>query len=113
MNALTGQKVERHAALHRVSDIDIARILVENGADVNIKDGNGDTPLHRISSLELATFFLENGADIDAKGSGGLTVLEKARKNGNEKLASLLEAEKLRRRAGIGGQSKKTDREAM
>lgn len=47
-----------------------AKILIENGASVDIKDREGKTPLH-VSAIhdngEIARFLIEHGADVDAK----------------------------------------------
>jgi ankyrin repeat protein len=46
---------------------EIVRLLIENGADVNTKDGFGDTVLMfacEQGHLDLANFLLESGADI-------------------------------------------------
>ncbi len=63
--------------------IDIAQLLLENGADVNAKNDTGWTPLlllcrnNEINNLEdIVKFFVENGADvINAKNKNGKTPL--------------------------------------
>ena len=64
-----------HKAARR-GKTEAVRCMIENGADVNEKDGGGWTPLHyaaRWSSnidetikLEIASFLLENGANVNA-----------------------------------------------
>ena len=51
--------------------------MLDQGADVNARDQNGDTPLHGANSPDIAELFLDRGADIDAQGYLGLTQLHK------------------------------------
>ena len=58
-----------------------AKALIESGADIDRKNGIGDTPLHpavRNERAELITLLLQRGADADAKGGGGDTPLHLA-----------------------------------
>jgi ankyrin repeat protein len=50
--------------------MDLARFLIEYGADVSAKDENGSTPLHRASchnNIDLARFLVEHGANASAE----------------------------------------------
>ena len=52
------------------------RLLIENGADVNIKDDNGSTPLHSAAVFgrtDVAKLLVENGADLQARNDDGGT----------------------------------------
>jgi len=90
--------------LHRASEgvhVDLARFLVEHGADVAAQDKQGFTPLHSLSStavpadivsfhygeravhVELAKFLVEHGADVAAQDEHGSTSLHLASKNGH------------------------------
>jgi ankyrin repeat protein len=74
---------------------DIARILVEHGADVNAKAANDFSPLHEAAAtgnLELATLLLENGADINAKTTEGKTPLDYAKEHNRAELVEWLQA---------------------
>lgn len=62
----------------RIGRWDIAKYLVENGADVNAKSGNGITPLMIASAwgnLELVELLLEKVADVNDIDNNGLSVL--------------------------------------
>ena len=53
---------------------DLARTLIEHGADVNAKAANDLTPLHTAAArgnLESAKLLLEHGADINAMSTDG------------------------------------------
>jgi uncharacterized protein len=74
---------------------DVARVLVERGADPNaVADGfDRVTPLHSACAAgdrEIAAVLLEHGADPNARESGGFTPLHAAAQNGDEELAKLL-----------------------
>jgi len=54
------------AALH--DHVDLARILLEHGAAVNISfETFGSTPLHRVYSSQMAELLIAFGADVTAK----------------------------------------------
>lgn len=70
---------------------DAARIrqLLDQGADVNSKDGTGATPLHYAASgghLEAVDLLLERGANVHAQGHLGYTPLHLAYFNGHSQL---------------------------
>ncbi len=52
---------------------DMAKLLISKGADVNIKNGKGETPLMAAcySSEEVARLLVAKGADINAKSNAG------------------------------------------
>lgn len=59
----------------------IIKLLLEKGADSNIRDNFVDTPLHLVSQkgyTNIAKILLENGALINIQGFGGFTPLEAA-----------------------------------
>jgi ankyrin repeat protein len=71
----------------------IARMLVENGAQVNIRQQAGVTPLHSAAqngNLELLILLLENGADVNVRMEGGRLPSDVAREKGFEEIADIL-----------------------
>lgn len=72
---------------------DIARMLVENGAQVNVRQQAGATPLHSAAqngNLELLILFLENGAQTDVRMEGGKLAADLAKDKGFEEIAAIL-----------------------
>jgi ankyrin repeat protein len=72
----------------------MARLLVENGAQVNAVQQGGWTPLHEAADknqLETADLLLSNGADPDAANDDGLTPLALARRKSFDQMAALLQ----------------------
>ena len=72
---------------------DIARMLIENGAQVNVKQQAGVTPLHSAAlngNLELLILFLENGAETNIRMEGGKLSADLAREKGFSEIAEIL-----------------------
>ena len=71
---------------------DVAGAL-ERGADVNVRDANGETPLHWAAEegkKETVALLLEHGADVNARGEDGATPLHWAAAWGRKEIAALL-----------------------
>src|SRR5262249_5988153 len=65
----------------RDGDATAVRRLIEDGADVNARDAEGNTPLILASfyaSPECVAFLLEKGADANAANKAGVTALIRA-----------------------------------
>lgn len=76
-------------------NIEIVKILIENGANPNIASNNQFkvTPLHSacaISNYDIAEILIKNGADVNAKQMQSVTPLHSAAHNGQTKLVKLL-----------------------
>ncbi len=75
-----GMRLLYVAAQHNY--LDIARLLIEQGADVEAKDNTGTTALHNAAeygSIDVARLLVENGADTQAKDESGRTPLKIAK----------------------------------
>lgn len=68
-----------HYASHSYANI--VELLIENGADVNVKSDEGKTPLHGAAFVgyeEGVRILLKYGADVNARDENGLTPLGEA-----------------------------------
>ena len=81
-----------HSAV-AANEIEIVKLLLKNGANVNAQQMNGVTALHsaaHIGSLEIVKLLLKNGAEKNAKTSEGKTPLAFAEENGFLKIVKIL-----------------------
>jgi len=72
---------------------DLARLLIERGADAAAQDKHGWTRLHRASSagnLDLSQLLIEHGADAAAQDEHGWTPLHQVSERSDVDLARLL-----------------------
>lgn len=72
---------------------DMARVLINNGSDVNIPDNEGLTPLHiacQEGDIELVSLLIEKGADIRSKTAKGNYPIMLAIANDYKELSRIL-----------------------
>ena len=73
--------------------LSIVKSLVEQGADVNVKDYRNKTALHyavEAKSLEIIKYLVEHGADVNCKTKRGATALHFAVGTGSLKMVKYL-----------------------
>ena len=91
---LTGDTL-LHAAVVRGAPDDVD-VLIQAGAQVNVKGDLGNTPLHHAASrgmVELARKLLHYGADLHIKNEFGQTPLDLASLMKRDELVALLKAQ--------------------
>ena len=72
---------------------DIAQILIEWGAEINMSRNGVKTPLHLAAKWGqpcVVQFLIQNGADVNSTQGGGCTPLHTAAINGHREIAELL-----------------------
>ena len=83
------------AALHYAAERDVfcVELLLENGADINIGDGNNDTPLHWATfknNIDCVKFLLQSGAKVDPVDYRNDTPLAWAARKGHIEIITIL-----------------------
>jgi hypothetical protein len=66
--------------------IEIARLLLQNGAEVNVRNNYGNTPLHYAAEnghVDILHLLVENGANLEAQSNYGERALHYAARYGN------------------------------
>ena len=101
--------------LHYATTLEITKLLIENGAEVHLKNDDNWTSLHSSTSLEIITkllvekgaeniwtplpyatileisyFLLESGTEIDANNKNGHALFELAVRKGHHDIATFL-----------------------
>ena len=75
------EKSHNTTALAEVKNLDVARLFIEKGADVNIKNFWKKTPLYRAveeGNVNKANLLLDNGGDVDDVDGALVSLLMKA-----------------------------------
>ena len=76
------------------ADINVVTFLIENGADVNVTDANGNTPLifiiNKTGNQEITERLLEKGAAVNIQNRSGETALMYAAWRGHANIVRLL-----------------------
>ena len=86
-------KVSPLASASAAGQLEIARVLIARGANVNARAASDFTPLHESAAsgrMEFAKLLLENGADVNARTSDGKTPLDYAREHNRAEMVQLL-----------------------
>jgi uncharacterized protein len=82
-----------HACIALSEDVETARILIDQGADLNAVQAGGYTPLHQAAAAgrrEFVLLLLEAGADPDKLCDQGKTPADYARERGHTEITALL-----------------------
>src|SRR5262249_33553096 len=89
----------------RNADAQVARKLLDNGADVNARDAEGNTPLILASfyaSPECVELLIEKGADVNAANKAGATALIRAATSYEKTRLLVAAGAKVRVRTALG-----------
>ncbi len=89
-NKLSATPLQGAAAMQ---NLELGRLLVQRGANVNCRGEEGGTPLHEVAGngqIEFAKLLLDRGANVNAKDDGGKTPLTIALEYKQTEMAKLL-----------------------
>jgi ankyrin repeat protein len=78
-----------------ISNYEIAKLLIKNGANINSRQQQGYSPLHSTAhngNVELSKLLIESGADVNAKADDGKTPLAMALEKGFKETSDLLQS---------------------
>jgi len=70
---LIDKKVSLDGILFKIKDISIAKIFVENRADVNMVDASGNNPIDYHISFDMINLFIKHGAHLNTAFDKSLT----------------------------------------
>jgi ankyrin repeat protein len=88
----TIDSIPTHRSPKDVDRLKIIKLLIDNGADVNIKDDNGNTSLidacqHIYNqNPELIKLLIKNGADVNNRNKHGVTAIQSVAKSSGDDL---------------------------
>lgn len=89
----TRETLLHHLARKGDAGLDIARLLIGCGADINARDRLGYTPLHTAGTFDrisMAELLIDSGADVNAEDNQGDTPIHNALMRGRYEIALLL-----------------------
>ena len=72
----------------RAGKVEVAKRLLAQGTDVNVRNEKGGAPLHAAAckgQAEMIEFLIANGAKVNARANNGQTPLHKAANGGDRK----------------------------
>ena len=70
----------------RNGNVEIAHLILQNGAEVNVRNNGGNTPLHWAAifgNVDILHLLVENGADLEAQSNDGERALHSAARYGH------------------------------
>jgi ankyrin repeat protein len=74
----------------------VIKLLVERGANIQVKNTSGRTPLHvaayNLNAGDAVSYLIEKGADVNARDSTGETPLRYALESGSHPAIEILRA---------------------
>ena len=75
------------------NDVELAKVVIDNGANIDDKDRNGNTALHYCvyyKNYELMKYLVDNGANVNIQDNNGNTPLMLALKHGYKNFSDFL-----------------------
>ena len=90
---ITSEAGTKYTVLHYAvfgDHADIARYLIEQGAEVNARNPYGATPLHQAQSAAMARLLIDSGADVNAWSEINATPLHSAITNNQVEVVTVL-----------------------
>lgn len=82
--------LHKHSYMNNDDSLEIVKLLLANGANVNAIDNDGNTPLHYVRNVEIAKLLVEAGANINAKNEFGHTSLYYAKRSQQKEVIDYL-----------------------
>ena len=74
----------------QVNKVPVVTYLLDKGADVNVRDKQGNSILHR-GTPEIVELLVSRGANVNARARNGSTPLDIARRKGKTELVRIME----------------------
>jgi len=87
-----------HFAAEHESNVEVVKVLISMGANVNFKGSGGIAPLHLAATygnVEIAKILISNGADVNVKEDNGMTPLHIAALAGKTSVGRNIEIAKI------------------